>query len=100
MISWKNNTGIIAQEIGSLTTMASTCSITTPGDLYTVVYDDSISLTTTSFNDLYCTKEFEDKFPNWGDFQNMCKEYPSLSRVFSQLILIYNLCKDDWTSKK
>jgi hypothetical protein len=44
--------------------------------------------------------EFVNSFPDWDDFQNMCKEYPGLEKTFNHLKEFYNLCKDDWKAKK
>lgn len=43
---------------------------------------------------------FETGFPEWHDFQEMCKEYPGLEKTFEHLKAFYNLCKDDWEAKK
>ena len=43
---------------------------------------------------------FTDSFPEWNDFQEMCKEYPALEKAYDHLKSYYNMCKDDWESKK
>lgn len=43
---------------------------------------------------------FEDSFPEWHDFQEMCKEYPGLEKVYEHMKAYYNMCKDDWEAKK
>ena len=43
---------------------------------------------------------FEDAFPEWNDFQKMCKEYPGLEKVYEHMKAYYNMCKDDWEAKK
>lgn len=43
---------------------------------------------------------FVDSFPSWNDFQDMCKEYPGLEKVYEHLKAYYNMCKDEWESKK
>lgn len=43
---------------------------------------------------------FETGFPDWYDFQEMCKEYPGMEKTFEHLKAFYKLCKDDWESKK
>lgn len=43
---------------------------------------------------------FTDGFPEWNDFQDMCKEYPGLEKAYEHLKSYYNMCKDDWESKK
>ena len=43
---------------------------------------------------------FVDSFPEWGEFNEMCKEYPGLEKVYEHMKAYYNMCKDDWESKK
>jgi hypothetical protein len=43
---------------------------------------------------------FVNSFPAWEDFQEMCKEYPGLEKVYEHMKAYYNMCKDDWESKK
>ncbi len=43
---------------------------------------------------------FVNGFPEWEDFQEMCKEYPGLEKVYEHMKAYYNMCKDDWESKK
>lgn len=43
---------------------------------------------------------FENNFPDWHDFREMCKEYPALEKAFEHLKEFYVLCKDDWEVKK
>ena len=43
---------------------------------------------------------FVNTFPDWNDFHNMCKEYPGLEKVYEHLKAYYNMCKDDWETKK
>lgn len=43
---------------------------------------------------------FEDSFPEWDDFQKMCKEYPGLEQAYEKLKTFYVLCKDEWETKK
>lgn len=43
---------------------------------------------------------FVNAFPEWEDFQEMCKEYPGLEKVYEHMKAYYNMCKDDWESKK
>ena len=43
---------------------------------------------------------FENGFPNWQDFTEMCKEYPGLEKTFEHLKVFYKLCKDEWDAKK
>ena len=43
---------------------------------------------------------FENGFPEWNDFQEMCKEYPGLEKVYEHMKAYYNMCKDDWETKK
>ena len=60
---------------------------------------DSISIT-----DNYFTWKtpipFEDGFPEWDDFQKMCKEYPGLEQTYEKLKTFYVLCKDEWETTK
>ena len=59
----------------------------------------TIDITGSSFNWITGTP-FEDTFPDWDDFQEMCKEYPGLEKTFEHLKAFYKLCKDDWEAKK
>ncbi len=43
---------------------------------------------------------FVNGFPDWEEFNNMCKEYPRLEKVYEHMKAYYNMCKDDWESKK
>jgi hypothetical protein len=43
---------------------------------------------------------FENGFPDWKDFNDMCKEYPGLEKTYEHLKTFYNLCKSEWDSKK
>ena len=43
---------------------------------------------------------FVNGFPDWEEFNNMCKEYPGLEKVYEHMKAYYNMCKDDWESKK
>ncbi len=84
----------------------------TSGGGYTISIDPSIwnsttftvgsgaSVTDTTFNwSVECTP-FEDGFPEWEDFQEMCKEYPALQTSYEHLKVFYKLSIDDWKSKK
>lgn len=57
-------------------------------------------ISTTSFNWSFTTTPFEDGFPEWSDFRDMCKEYPGLQITFEKMKEFYNLCKSDWEGKK
>lgn len=46
------------------------------------------------------TIPFENGFPAWKDFQEMCKEYPGLYKTFEHLKVFYNLCRSEWEAKK
>jgi len=54
------------------------------------------------FNSWYIDEvtPFENGFPAWGDFQDMCREYPGLEKAFDNLRDFYKMCRDDWESKK
>lgn len=43
---------------------------------------------------------FETGFPNWNEFQDMCKEYPGLEKTLEHLKVFYRLCIDEWEAKK
>jgi hypothetical protein len=43
---------------------------------------------------------FENSFPEWEDFQGMCKEYPGMAQAYEKLKTFYDLCKDEWEHKK
>ena len=57
---------------------------------------DTITLDGTSFTNIwhYVDVPFESSFPEWNDFQKMCKEYPGLEQAYEKLKIFYNLCKD------
>ena len=59
----------------------------------------TVDITGSSFNWITGTP-FEDSFPDWDDFQAMCREYPGLEKTFEHLKAFYKLCKDDWEAKK
>ena len=63
---------------------------------------DTITLDGTSFTNIwhYVDVPFESSFPEWNDFQKMCKEYPGLEQAYEKLKTFYNLCKDEWEFKK
>jgi hypothetical protein len=62
---------------------------------------NNITITDTISNWTFTeTVPFQDGFPEWNDFQKMCKEYPGLEKTFEHLKSYYNMCKDDWESKK
>ncbi len=63
---------------------------------------DTITLDGTSFTNIwhYDDVPFESSFPEWNDFQKMCKEYPGLEQAYEKLKTFYNLCKDEWEFKK
>jgi hypothetical protein len=46
------------------------------------------------------TEPFVNGFPEWEEFNKMCKEYPGLEKVYEHMKAYYNMCKDDWESKK
>lgn len=93
-------------------------SITITGDttspVYTVSLNDTIidlsgiSISTLNTNDIGNyntwvfseTVPFEDGFPEWTDFQEMCQEYPGLEKTFEHMKVFYKMCKDDWEAKK
>ena len=64
----------------------------------------SSGLDTITISDNYFTwkipSPFEDSFPDWDDFQKMCKEYPGLEQAYEKLKTFYELCKDEWETKK
>ncbi len=43
---------------------------------------------------------FVNGFPEWEEFNKMCKEYPGLEKVYEHMKAYYNMCKDDWEAKK
>jgi hypothetical protein len=94
---------IIQQDMAaSLTTslndvMINGVSVTLPSGSYdsTIRIDDSI------FTSSWITNvPFENSFPEWEDFQGMCKEYPGLAQAYEKLKTFYDLCKDEWEHKK
>jgi hypothetical protein len=46
------------------------------------------------------TVPFEDGFPEWNEFQEMCKAYPGLEKTYEHLKCFYKMCNDDWQAKK
>jgi hypothetical protein len=64
-------------------------------------YDDTITIDSSAFTNIWITNvPFENSFPEWEDFQGMCKEYPGLSQAYEKLKTFYDLCKDEWEHKK
>jgi len=73
---------------------AQTITLTGAADT-TLNIDDSI------FTNIFITNvPFENSFPEWYDFQNMCREYPGLEQAYEKLKTFYDLCKDEWEHKK
>ena len=89
------------------------------GSSYTVTSDtiDTITLSsnsswisTTGFNPSTITFDdfwqfpkttpFIDGFPEWGDFEKMRNEYPSVEKAFENLRTVYKLCEAEWEGKK
>lgn len=96
-------------------------TITLPADSYSTCTLDTITLTGasgtsiggagtgtswSSFNipeNVFSWSEtvpFEDGFPEWNEFQDMCKAYPGLQKTYEHLKCFYKMCNDDWQSKK
>lgn len=126
MSSSKDNTGIIAQEIGDIDTniVSITGSITTPIDTITVDLSNltigNVTMDTMDYGavgstitisdgtnsyigstwDWVETVPFETGFPNWNDFREMCKEYPGLEKTLEHMKVFYKLCKDEWEANK
>lgn len=94
-------TGIIAQD---LTTAIDSYVITGGGNMsttYTSGSSDTITIDSSLFSNVWITTvPFENGFPEWDDFQNMCKEYPGLEQAYEKLKTFYELCKDEWAHKK
>lgn len=103
---------IISSGIHSDTTMNSS-SITSPItiNLNNYTYTTSTSIDSIDLNNITLTDTignwsfvdtvpFENGFPEWSDFQEMCKEYPGLEKSFEHLKVFYNLCKSEWEAKK
>lgn len=80
----------------------SNIGMTQPTYMYSSSSSDTITLSNIEFNNWAMAEvvPFEDGFPAWDDFQNMCKEYPGLDKTFEHLKAFYKLCKDDWEAKK
>lgn len=117
MDSTANSNDVIIIGTGSDSTATfssgSSDSITIDLSNYTYNYDtmtsvsgstitlDNITITDTISNWSFIdTVPFENGFPEWRDFQEMCKEYPGLEKTFEHMKSYYNMCKDDWESKK
>jgi len=90
-------------------TMSSANTITIDLSNYTgsqpSYYDSTIGNITLGSGDSFNwsmieTIPFENGFPEWQDFQEMCKEYPGLEKTLEHLKSFYKLCKDDWETKK
>jgi hypothetical protein len=58
------------------------------------------NIDSSTFNWTFTTAPFENGFPDWDDFQSMCKEYPGLQITFEKMKEFYNLCRSDWEGKK
>lgn len=68
--------------------------------VYTISSDTSISLDDIVNWKFEETIPFENGFPDWKDFEKMCKEYPGLEQAYEKLKTFYDLCKDEWEHKK
>jgi hypothetical protein len=107
----------ISSDVTSSIDQTNMSSITISGDanspVYTISLNDTIDLSgvsvstlnsidTNSYNNwiFSATVPFEDGFPEWTDFQEMCKEYPGLEKTFEHMKVFYKMCKDDWEAKK
>lgn len=63
--------------------------------------DTSFAVDDSLFTNVFVANiPFENSFPEWYDFQNMCKEYPGLEQAYEKLKTFYGLCKDEWDHKK
>ena len=112
-----NNTGFIAQDIGTVLPDTITPTSDTSSNYYfstgtstvtigggtgytigavgssgTVTLDD---INTTSFN-WKMPEEFVDAFPDYDRIEKMCKEYPGLAIAFEKFKTVYNLVKDHY----
>lgn len=63
---------------------------------------ETTSFANVNFDSLIIEKSvpFENGFPAWHDFQEMCKEYPGLDKAVEHLRIFYNLCRNEWEEKK
>lgn len=76
-----------------------TITIMSSGGSYTL--NDTVTISGDTFNwAFHETTPFEDGFPEWNEFQNMCEEYPGLQKTYEHLKAFYKLCSDDWQAKK
>ena len=63
--------------------------------------DSGLTIDSSMFSNIWVTPiPFENGFPEWEDFQKMCKEYPGLEQAYEKLKTFYVLCKDEWETKK
>jgi hypothetical protein len=63
--------------------------------------DNTFTIDSSVFSNIWVTTiPFENGFPEWDDFQNMCKEYPGLEQAYEKLKTFYVLCKDEWDHKQ
>jgi hypothetical protein len=113
--------GIIAQEVydvmpcyvtatsdpTTMTSLYTTITGSTIPTSYTINSSGNLGIGTANLGSLNTASwtwsepnPFENIFPDWNDFQLMCKEYPSLEKTFNHLKDVYNICKDDWEVKK
>jgi hypothetical protein len=124
MINSNNSTGIIAQDIADLdldtvtitgdpfsssnTIIIDLSNITGDTTMISSGYSTTDTITISDGTDSYTsptwdwmtTTPFENGFPDWRDFQEMCKEYPGLEKTFEHMKVFYKLCKDEWEAKK
>jgi hypothetical protein len=47
------------------------------------------------WNQSYNGKPFEDNFPEWNAFRELCDEYPGLERAYQNLKTFYTMCHAD-----
>ena len=86
MSSWTTDTLTIGSN------PASTFTISTGGDI--TFGSDDITLTT------HDPVDFVDQLPTLNKIQDMCAEYPGLSKAFDNFKVTYKMVHQDWMGKK
>jgi hypothetical protein len=123
-ITISNNTGIIAQEIDTVTIDLSSITTSVTGSTYyyntgavgtgytigtsasipsmTINSNGNVGIGTISGSSTFSWKndEFVDCFPDFDRIKKMCEQYPGLRIAFEKFVTTYKLVKDDYDSTK
>jgi hypothetical protein len=123
-ITISNNTGIIAQEIDTVTIDLSSITTSVTGSTYyyntgavstgytigniqptmTISSNGNVGIGTGTISGSstfsWKNNEFVDCFPDFDRIKKMCEQYPGLRIAFEKFVTTYKLVKDDYDSTK